>query len=119
MLKKTTITLLIPTKNEEANIKACILSAKDIVDDIYVIDSYSTDNTVQLAEELGAKVIFRSFDNYSDQKNWAIEQVPNEWILLLDADEQLTPALEREIRSRIESDQLEQHQAYWVYRQNF
>ena len=116
---KTTITLLIPTKNEESNIRACILSAKDIVDEIYLVDSYSTDGTVALAEELGAQVISRQFDNYSDQKNWAIKQVPSDWILLLDADEQLTPELAEEIQTLVKQDRLNQYDAYWVYRKNF
>lgn len=115
---KKKITLLIPTKNEESNIKDCILSAIDIVDDVYVIDSFSTDNTVQIAEELGAKVVFRVFDNYSDQKNWAISQVPGDWILLLDADEQLTSELKKELIDLFEQDKLEECQAYWVYRKN-
>lgn len=116
---KKKITLLIPTKNEESNIRACILSAKHIVDEVYIVDSFSTDKTVELAQELGAQVLSRQFDNYSDQKNWAIEQMPSEWILLLDADEQLTPELEREILTLIEQDKLDKYDAYWVYRKNF
>lgn len=116
---KKKITLLIPTKNEESNIRACILSAKHIVDEVYIVDSFSTDKTVELAQELGAQVLSRQFDNYSDQKNWAIEQMPSEWILLLDADEQLTPELEREILTLIEQDKLNEYDAYWVYRKNF
>ncbi|WP_158963083.1 glycosyltransferase family 2 protein [Myroides fluvii] len=116
---KKKITLLVPTKNEESNIRACILSAKNIVDEVYIVDSFSTDKTVELAQELGATVLWRKFDNYSDQKNWAIEQMPSDWILLLDADEQLTPELEQEIRRLIEEDKLNEHDAYWVYRKNF
>ncbi|MDM1045955.1 glycosyltransferase family 2 protein [Myroides sp. 1354] len=116
---KKKITLLIPTKNEESNIRACILSAKHIVDEVYIVDSFSTDKTVELAQELGAQVLSRQFDNYSNQKNWAIEQMPSEWILLLDADEQLTPELEREILTLIEQDKLNEYDAYWVYRKNF
>lgn len=115
---KKKITLLIPTKNEESNIRACIQSAISIVDFVYVVDSFSTDNTVQIAQELGAQVIFRKFDNYSNQKNWAIDQVPGEWILLLDADEQITQELKQEIIHLIEKNKLEEHQAYWVYRKN-
>ncbi|MGG5506447.1 MULTISPECIES: glycosyltransferase family 2 protein [unclassified Myroides] len=116
---KKKITLLIPTKNEESNIRDCILSAKHIVDDIYIVDSYSTDRTVDLAQELGARVLSRQFDNYSNQKNWAIEQIPNDWILLLDADEKLTPELVDEITALLTQDTIDQHNAYWVYRKNF
>ncbi|WP_410877614.1 glycosyltransferase family 2 protein [Myroides sp. DW712] len=115
---KIELTLLVPTKNEESNIKDCIQSAIDLVDHVYVVDSYSTDNTVQIAQELGAQIISRKFDNYSDQKNWAIDQLPGDWILLLDADEQLTAELRQEIVYLLESNTLEDHQAYWVYRNN-
>ncbi|MGL4584890.1 MAG: glycosyltransferase family 2 protein [Flavobacterium sp.] len=116
---KNKLTLLIPTKNEEAKIKDCILSAIDIVDDIYIIDSFSDDKTVEIATELGAKVLTRHFDNYSNQKNWAIQQIPSTWILLLDADEQLTQELREEILDLIEQGKLNDHIAYWVYRKNF
>lgn len=114
----TKITLLIPTKNEAERISKCILSAEKLVNEIIVIDSYSTDETVNIAESLGAKVIKREFDNYSNQKNWAIPQASNDWILLLDADECLTNELYKEIEGLITSGNLDKHNAYWVYRQN-
>lgn len=113
------LTLLIPTKNEEDKIRQCILSAIDIVDDIYIIDSFSTDATTQIATELGAKILYREFDNYSNQKNWALEQIPNEWILLLDADEHLTIELKEEISTLLQYNKIEEYQAYWVYRRNY
>lgn len=116
---KSKLILLIPTKNEEAKIKDCILSAIDIVDDIYIIDSFSDDKTIEIAAKLGAKILTRHFDNYSNQKNWAIQQLPTEWILLLDADEQLTPELRKEILHLKEQDKLNDYQAYWVYRKNY
>lgn len=116
---KNKLILLIPTKNEEERIRQCILSAIDIVDEIYVIDSFSTDNTTKIATELGAKILTRKFDNYSSQKNWALEQIPNEWILLLDADESLSNELKIEILNLIQNNKLEESQAYWVYRRNY
>lgn len=112
------ITLLIPTKNEAERISKCILSANKLVNEIIVVDSYSTDDTVNIAESLGAKVIKREFDNYSNQKNWAIPQASNDWILLLDADECLTDELYKEIEGLVKSDDLVKYNAYWVYRQN-
>lgn len=112
------LSILIPTKNEESNIKLCILSAQNLANEIVVIDSYSTDKTVEIAQSLGAKIIFREFDNFSNQKNWAIPQMANQWILLLDADERITRELEKEILSLISSNELESHNAYWIYRQN-
>lgn len=113
------LTLLIPTKNEEDKIRQCILSAKDIVSEIIVIDSYSQDDTVSIAESLGAKVIQRKFDNFSNQKNYAIPHAKNDWILLLDADEQLTEDLKQEIQTLINNDNINNHEAYWVYRSNY
>lgn len=112
------LSVLIPTKNEEDNITSCISSVKNLADEIIVVDSYSTDQTVEIAESLNAKVIFRKFDNFSNQKNWAIPQMTNEWVLLLDADEQVTPELEKEISALLSSSALEHHNAYWIYRQN-
>ncbi len=114
----TKITLLIPTKNEAERIAKCILSVKELANEIIVVDSYSTDDTVNIAESLGAKVIKREFDNYSSQKNWAITQTSNDWILLLDADEYLTDELHQEIDDLIKSENLEKSNAYWIYRQN-
>ncbi|WP_158209142.1 glycosyltransferase family 2 protein [Myroides phaeus] len=112
------ITLLIPTKNEAERISKCVLSANKLVDEIIVVDSFSTDDTKSIAESLGAIVIQRTFDNYSNQKNWAIPKASNEWILLLDADEYLTDKLFVEIENLIKSDNLQKYQAYWAFRQN-
>lgn len=113
------LTLLIPTKNEADNIESCINSAKDICNEIIVVDSYSQDNTTELATNLGAKIYLREFDNFSNQKNWAIEKAQNQWILLLDADEQLTADLKQEIIQLITTNAIENHNAYWVYRENW
>ena len=91
------ISLVIITKNEEKNIEECILSAKDIVDEIIVIDDFSTDNTTQIASRLGAKIFKRRLDNFCNQKNFALKKVRNEWVLFLDADERLSSQLKNEI----------------------
>lgn len=113
------LTLLISTKNEEERIEKCISSAKSLVNEIVVVDSFSTDNTVKIAESLGAKVIQRKFDNFSSQKNWALKHTANEWILLLDADEYLTPELHNELLDLIKSERPLEYEAYWFYRQNY
>jgi len=92
------ITLLIPCKNEERHIGACILPARDLVTEILVADSGSSDQTVAIARSLGARIIERDYINPSDFKNWAIPQATHPWILLLDADERATPELLLEIR---------------------
>jgi glycosyltransferase involved in cell wall biosynthesis len=91
------LSVLIPTLNEEENIRSCIESVRDIADEILVFDSFSLDHTVEIARSLGARVEQRKFDNYSAQKNAALQMLRNEWVLNLDADERLTPDLRSEI----------------------
>ncbi|TGO02311.1 hypothetical protein PN36_27220 [Candidatus Thiomargarita nelsonii] len=93
------LSVLIPTKNEERNIVDCLKSVS-WADEIFVFDSYSSDKTVEIVREKGAKVVQREFDNFSTHKNWAIDHIDfkNEWILILDADERLTEALSKEIK---------------------
>lgn len=90
------ITATIITLNEERNIARAIESLR-CCDEILILDSGSTDRTLQLAENLGARVIEAGWRGYSGQKNWAAEQAANDWILSLDADEALSEALEAEI----------------------
>ncbi|ACT04364.1 glycosyltransferase family 2 protein [Paenibacillus sp. JDR-2] len=76
------------TKNEEANIRRCIDSFKEIVNEIILVDTGSTDNTVEIAKELGAKVFFFEWNNsFADARNYALDQASSEWIVFLDADE--------------------------------
>ena len=92
------ITLVINTKNEEKNIKECILSAKPIVDEIIVVDMVSSDKTVEIAEKLGAKVFkIKDYDYVEPARNFALSKATLEWTLTLDADERLTEELRRKI----------------------
>jgi glycosyltransferase involved in cell wall biosynthesis len=70
-------------------------------DEIIFVDSESTDQTVTLAEAMGAKVITRPFTNFSEQRNYAIQQASNDWIVFFDLDEIITPELEEEIKSTV------------------
>jgi glycosyltransferase involved in cell wall biosynthesis len=92
------ITATIITLNEERNIARAIESLR-CCDEILVLDSGSTDRTVELAEKLGARVVEAGWRGYSGQKNAAAEQAANDWILSIDADEALSEALEAEIWS--------------------
>ena len=96
------ITAIIPTLNEEIHIEAAIKSV-DFADEIIVIDSFSTDNTVALAENYNVKIIKRKFDDFSSQKNFAIAQAKHDWIYILDADERVTTEVRTEILSAIEN----------------
>lgn len=85
------------TYNEENNIQRCIESLLPVVDEIVVVDSLSTDKTVEIAESLGAKVIPQKFLGHIQQKNLAIEKTSFDYVLSLDADEALTPDLQNSI----------------------
>lgn len=98
----TKISAIIPTLNEEDNIQRA-LDSVSFADEIIVIDSFSTDKTVDIVKKSKAKLIQRKFDDFSSQKNFAITQAKNKWILLLDADEQVTSKLEKEIKNNIEN----------------
>lgn len=87
------ISACIITFNEERNIERCIRSLEGVADEVIVVDSFSKDNTVALAEALGAKVIQRPFNGYGEQKHFAEEQASNDWIFSLDADEALSDEL--------------------------
>lgn len=90
------ITATIITLNEERNIVRAIESLR-CADEILIVDSGSVDRTVELAQNLGARVIEAGWLGYAAQKNWAAEQAAHDWILSLDADEALSEALEAEI----------------------
>jgi glycosyltransferase involved in cell wall biosynthesis len=98
------ITAIILTKNEEINIKDCILSIKPYVKRIVIIDSNSTDQTVTICQKLGADVFINEYHYYSKQFNWGIlnTNIETEWILRIDADERFTHELWIEIQKKIE-----------------
>jgi len=96
-----TLSILIITHNEEANLGRALESVKALVSDgkgeIIVVDSGSTDRTVEIANSFGAKVFVEGWKGYAAQKNSAIDKVIGDWILSLDADEALGPELLKEI----------------------
>lgn len=93
------ITAIILTKNEEINIHECIKSISDVVARIVVIDSYSTDRTVEIAKSSGAEVFQNKFVNYAMQYSYGVEiaKISTVWTLRIDADERLTPESAREL----------------------
>lgn len=96
------ITALAITFNEEENVKQYVESLS-FVDEIIFVDSQSTDKTVEIAEKMGVKVIQRTFDDFSNQRNFAISQAKNDWIVFFDLDEIMTENLENEIKQIITS----------------
>lgn len=93
------ISAVIITANEETNIIDCINSLKSVIDEIIVVDAISTDKTVELAKEAGAKVFVRKWINFGDQRNFGSQKASNDWILTIDADERLDDNLANEIQS--------------------
>ena len=94
------ITAIILTKNEERNIRNCITSVKGLVDRIVVVDSGSTDRTVEIARELGAEIYSHEFIHYAAQFNWALDNtdIRTRWVYRIDADEIVPAELREEIR---------------------
>lgn len=102
MLKISTIIL---TYNEEKHIERCIKNAQNFSDEIFLVDSFSSDDTVAIATALGAKVYQNKWENnYAKQLNWGLDNLPisNDWIFRLDADEYLTDELVLEIHEKFE-----------------
>lgn len=97
------ISACIITLNEEDNIERC-LSSLDFVSEIIVLDSGSKDKTEAIAKKKGAKVVKRKFDDYVSQKNHVIQLAKFPWIITLDADEEISPALKEEIRKLFAND---------------
>lgn len=97
-------TAIIMTKNEEKNIVECLKSIQGFAKRALVIDCGSTDNTVALAKENGADVVFHEFEYYARQFNWGLENgnIDTEWVIRLDADERFTPELNAEIQAAID-----------------
>lgn len=96
---KSAVTVIILTYNEEKNIRDCLASVADFSNNVYVVDSGSTDQTVAIAKEFNVTVLTHPFENYAQQRNWAINTLPitTEWILNIDADHRLTPELKANI----------------------
>jgi glycosyltransferase involved in cell wall biosynthesis len=109
------LTALVTCFNEEAMIGECLRSI-GFADEILVVDSFSTDRTLEKARPLATRVVQHEYVNPAAQKNWAIPQAAHEWVLILDSDERATPELASEIKQILERPA---HDGYWVRRRNF
>lgn len=110
-----TLSVAIITKNEEANLPRTLASVR-WADEVVVVDSGSTDGTVETARSLGAKVICEAWHGFGRQKNLAIENCSSEWVLSLDADEEVSEELAKEIRTLLEGSP--DADAYFLRRRN-
>ncbi len=99
------ISVIILTYNEKIHIERCIKNAKKFAKDIYLVDCFSNDGTVEIAEALGAKVFQHPWENYSKQFNWALQNLPitTEWVWRMDADEYLSDNLIDELHLKLPS----------------
>jgi len=104
------ISVVVITYNEERNLARCLASVTGVADEIIVVDSNSTDQTLQIAYEYGAQVIQQPFLGYGAQKNFADQQASYDWILSLDADEELTPELKKSLLAVKEAPQYSAYQ---------
>ena len=108
------ISVIIITKDEEKNISDCLKSVQ-WADEIIVVDSESTDRTVELAKKFTDKVVVRKWDGYVPQKKYALSLASNEWVLSLDADERITS----ELKDEILNTNSEKFDGYKIRRRNF
>jgi glycosyltransferase involved in cell wall biosynthesis len=112
------LTVLIPCKDEVKNIRPCIESARAVADEILVADSGSTDGTLDVVRAMDdCRIIEREYVNSANFKNWAIPQAKHSWVLVVDADERVTPALADEIRGLLSRPA--QHDGYRINRNNY
>jgi glycosyltransferase involved in cell wall biosynthesis len=109
------LSVAIITLNEERNL-ARTLASVSFVDEIVVVDSGSTDRTVEIAESFGAKVFRRHWPGFAPQKNFAIAQCTGDWVLSLDADEELSPELRTQLRLLLPTNP--PADAYYINRRN-
>lgn len=93
------ISVVVITYNEEKNLARCLASVAGIADEVIVVDSFSTDSTQYIAASFGARFVTRAFDGYAKQKYFATGLAKNDWILSLDADEELTAELKHSIQA--------------------
>ncbi len=98
-MKTLPLSVIILTYNEAANIRVCLESIKDLTREIFIVDSFSCDVTLEIAREYTKKIFQNTWTNYAGQRQWALANLPftNDWILFLDADERLTESLKTEI----------------------
>lgn len=120
-MQRIPVSAVVLTRDEELNLPACLASMKDLVEEIYVVDSGSTDSTLQIATAAGAVVVTHEFTGHSAQWQWALNELPlqHTWVLGLDADQRLTPELADELRHRFATPgQVDEYDGFYIARRN-
>ncbi len=118
MTAKVPVSVLIPALNEELNLPACLESVAR-ADEVFVVDSQSSDRSIEISEQYGANVVQFHFNGrWPKKKNWSLENLPfrNEWVLIVDCDERITPELWDEIEEAIQDNN---YNGYYLNRKVF
>ena len=108
-----TLTVSIITLNEEKNLERTLKSVQDFADEIVIVDSGSTDKTEEIAKKFGAKFVYQEWLGYGVQRNKAIDLATSDWVLNIDADEEISPELAKRIKA------IKENSRYKVYKINF
>jgi glycosyltransferase involved in cell wall biosynthesis len=103
---RTRISILLPTFNSAATVRETLKSV-EWADEILVVDSFSTDGTLEICKEFGARIVQHDYINSAKQKNWAVPQCAHEWVLQIDTDEVLEPGAREEIEQVLQSAPIE------------
>jgi glycosyltransferase involved in cell wall biosynthesis len=98
------LSVVIITYNEEENIARCLDSVRSIADEILIVDSFSSDKTAEICRLRGCRIVTREFRGFADQKQFAVDQSANDWVLSLDADEVVSHELGTEIQTLLQND---------------
>lgn len=113
---KNDLSVTIITLNEEKKIESCLESLQNLDCEIIIVDSGSTDKTLEIGKKYGAKIFFRKFDDFASQKNWAVSKCSNNWIFSIDADEVILKALAEEIKAAVKDNE---YSGFLIPRRNF
>lgn len=115
---KFPISVVILTYNEEKNIEDCLKSVCDFVDEIFVVDSYSADKTIEIIKNYTNKIYQHEFENYGKQRNWALDNLPLRcwWILNLDADIRVSKELKDELEEIFKNNRQENYDGFLIPR---
>jgi len=109
------LSVIVPCFNEEKMIGDCLASVR-FAGEVLVVDSFSTDRTVEIARRHTERILQHEFWSHGAQNNWAIPQARHDWVLVVDADERVTPELAQEIQNLLRNPR---HDGYWLRRRNF
>lgn len=117
-MKKVPISAIILTYNEEKNIERCLKSIYDWVDEIFIVDSFSNDKTIEISKKYTDKIYQHEFINYSEQRNWAQRNLPikNDFVFHIDADEWVSEELKKEIFEIFKKGYFEKYDGFLISR---